>query len=69
MQPSAGRKGADGGQLQQEVTLKVRHKGAGVEDGTIHVGESFRRRGRSMRAFRLGEQLGDLVGVGIRELR
>lgn len=58
-----------GGQLQQEVALKARHKGTGVEDGAIHVGESFRRRGRSGLAFRLGEQLGDLVGVGIRELR
>ena len=56
------------GQLQQEVALKARHKGTGVEDSAIHVGESFRRRGRSTLAFRLGEQLGDLVGVGVREL-
>lgn len=57
-----------GGQLQQEVALKARHKGTGVEDSAIHVGESFRRRGRSTLAFRLGEQLGDVVGVGIRKL-
>ena len=44
-----------GGQLQQEVTLKARHEGAGVEDGAIHVGESVRRRGPSMLAFGLGE--------------
>lgn len=56
------------GQLQQKVALKARHKGAGVEDSAIHVGESFRRRGRSTLTFRFGEQLGDLVGVGIREL-
>jgi hypothetical protein len=43
------------GQLQQEVTLKARHEGTGVEDSAIHVGESFRRRGRSTLAFRLGE--------------
>lgn len=57
-----------GGQLQQEVALKARYKGAGVEDSAIHVGESCRRRGRSTLAFRLGEQLSDLVGVGIRKL-
>lgn len=33
------------------------------------MGESFGRRGQSALAFRLGEQLGDLFGVGIRELR
>jgi len=64
-----GRVSPLGGQLQQEVALEARHEGAGVEDSAIHVGESFRRRGRSTFAFRLGEQLGDLVGVGIRELR
>lgn len=58
-----------GGQLQQEVTLKVRHKDTGVEDSAIHVGESFRCPVRSTLSFRLGEQLADLVGVGIRELR
>lgn len=63
-----GRVSLLGGQLQQKVTLKARHEGTGVEDSAIHVGESFRRRGRSTLAFRLGEQLGDLVGVGIREL-
>lgn len=57
------------GQLQQEVALKARHKGTGVEDSAIHVGESFRRRGRSTLAFRLGEQLGNLFGVSVRELR
>jgi len=56
------------GQLQQEVALKARHKGAGVENSAIHVGESLRLRGRSTLAFCLGEQLGDLVGVGICEL-
>lgn len=56
------------GQLQQEVALKARHKGAGIENSAIHVGESLRLRGRSTLAFRLGEQLGDLVGVGICEL-
>lgn len=67
--PPDGRVGLLGGQLQQEVALKARHQGAGVEDSAIHVSESFRRSGRSTLAFRLGEQLGDLVGVGIRELR
>jgi hypothetical protein len=53
--PPHGRVRLLGGQLQQEVTLKARHKGTGVEDSAIHVGESFRRRGRSTLAFRLGE--------------
>ena len=43
------------GQLQQEVSLKVRHEGAGVENSAIHVGESFRLRGRSTLALGLGE--------------
>ncbi len=29
------------GQLQQEVALKARDKGAGVEDSAIHAGESL----------------------------
>ena len=57
-----------GGQLQQEVTLKAGHQGTGVEDGAIHVGRIFQTPRRSTLAFRLGEQLGDFVGVGVGEL-
>lgn len=67
--PPNGRVRLLSSQLQQEVALKARHKGTGVENSAIHVGESLRLRGRSTLTFRLGEQLGDLVGVGIRELR
>ena len=53
--PPHGRVRLLGGQLQQEVALKARHEGAGVEDSAIHVGESFRLRGRSTLALGLGE--------------
>ena len=60
-----GRIGIFGGQLQQEVALKARHKGAGVEDGAVHVGV-FRRRGRSP-CVSLRRATRRPVGVGVGE--